>query len=249
MSWNDIRRTRVRGDALVAGLRLIPSQERGKELPSPPSLPYTIRGISRLPRTESVVLYRQIAYDATFYTLPSATWSFLPLTGSDTSKYEPVSEHLAEFEEALSMHLAFGVSAFLYQGDAMFDTDAGRALYVKWGSWFKAYRSLLSTGDLIHIRRPDGQRLDAIVHVRAGGPTPALLCAFNPTDATLTEALEVPLYYAGLRGPPTVNVTFEPWPGSAVPESVTVPLDWRARATVSVTVPPRTMTWATFVPA
>jgi hypothetical protein len=203
-------------------------------------------GISRLPRTESVVLYRQVAFDATTYTLPSATWSFLPLTGSDASKYEPVSQHLAEFEMALSGHLAYGVSAFLYQGDAMFDTPEAQALYIKWGGWFKKFRALLSTGDLLHLKRPDGQGLDAILHAKAGAETPALLCVWNPSDAPITGEVIAPLYYAGLRGNTAVNVTWEPWPGGPPGIPQTVAIDWRARASVGVTVPPRSMTWATF---
>ena len=204
-------------------------------------------GISRLPRTESVVLYRQVAYDALYYTLPSATWSFLPLTGAPGSEYEPLSVHLDEFEQALSTHLGFGVAAFLYQGTAMYDTPAGAALYNKWGAWFKTFRVLLSTGDLIHIRRADGQGLDAIVHVKAGASPPALAVVWNPTDQQISSSpILVPLYYAGLRGAATVKATFEPWPGSPPPSSVEVPLDWRARALLNVTVPARSVTWCTF---
>jgi hypothetical protein len=201
-------------------------------------------GISRLPRTESVVLYRQVAYDATYYTLPSAAWSFLPLTGNAGSEYEPLSEHLAEFEQALTTHLGFGVAAFLYQGTTMYDGPAGAALLSRWAAWFKSYRSLLSTGDVIHVRRPDGQGLDAVLHARAGASVPALLLIYNPTDAPLSETLDVGLYYAGLRGATAANFTFEPWPGAAAAPQ-TVPLDWRGRAAVAVTVPPRAMTWAT----
>jgi hypothetical protein len=193
-----------------------------------------------------VVLYRQVAFDATRYTLPSATWSFLPLTGADDTKYEPVSEHLAEFEVALSTHLAYGVSAFLYQGDAMFDSPAAAALYSKYAGWFKAFRYLLATGDLIHVARPDGQGLDAVLHAKAGAATPALLCIWNPTDAPLAQQVVAPLYYAGLRGPASVNVTWEPWPGAPPPAPQTVGMDWRGRAALAVTVPPRSFTWATF---
>ena len=172
------------------------------------------------------------------------------MTGSPASEYEPLSQHLAEFEMALSGHLAFGLAAFLYQGDQMYDTPEGLALYVKWGGWFKAHRALLSTGDLIHIARANGQGLDAILHAKAGAPTPALLVVWNPTDAPLSAQLAVPLYYAGLRGPSTVNVTFEDWPGaSPAPAAQTVPMDWRGRAAVPVTVPARSVTWATLGPA
>ena len=73
---------------------------------------------------------------------------------------------------------------------------------------------------------------------------PALLIIYNPTDAPLSETLDVGLYYAGLRGANVANVTWEPWPGAAAAPQ-TVSLDWRGRAAVAVTVPPRAMTWAT----
>jgi len=207
-------------------------------------------GISRLPRTESVVLYRQVAFDATYYTISSASWSFLPLTGSSSSsEYEPISQHLLEFEMALSGHLAYGVSAFLYQGTTLYDDDTGKALYIKWGTWFKTYRILLSTGDLIHILRPNGQNVDAILHAKAGAVIPALLNVWNPTDNIITTQIIVPLYYAGLRLAGKVNCTWEPWPESPIPPSISLVVDWRGRVVVNVTVSARSMTWATFVQA
>ena len=217
-------------------------------------------GTSRLPRREGSLIIRQVIYDATFYTLPSAAWSFLPLAGcgSPECQYEPLSENLGDFEVALSAHLLYGVSAFLYQGDTLFDGPAAQALLAKWAAFFKFYRALLSTGDFVHISRPDGQRLDAVVHVKAGHATPALVAVFNPTDEDAVNAtIVVPLYYAGLAGGSGVTLDFEPWPSTragapaAAPRfSLPATLDWRSRATVSgVAVPARSMTWATVVPA
>ena len=73
-------------------------------------------GSSRLPRREGSFIIRQVIYDATYYTVPSASWSFLPLTcGSPDCEYEPLSANLEDFEGALGAHLLAGVSAFLYQ--------------------------------------------------------------------------------------------------------------------------------------
>ena len=159
---------------------------------------------------------------------------------------------------ALAAHLAFGVSAFLYQGTQLYDTPAAAALLSKWSAFFKAFRPLLATGDLVHIARPSGQTLDAVLHAKSGLAVPGLLVVFNPTDEDITTSLEVPLYYTGLTGA-SAEVVWEPWPGQAASASASAPapsagpplradtvaLDWRRRAAVNVTVPARAMTWAT----
>jgi hypothetical protein len=160
-------------------------------------------GTSRLPRAKSAPIYRGVVYDALYYTQPSAAWSFLPLTGCGSAEceYEPLSQNLAAFELALAQHLMLGISAFLYQGTTLFDTPASQALYQKWGSVFKAHRALLSTGDFVHIRRVDGQGMDAVLHAAAGRAVCGLLAVFNPTDAPIANgSLVVSFYYTGLVG-------------------------------------------------
>ena len=204
-------------------------------------------GTSRLPRHKSAPIYRGVIYDATYYTLPSAAWSFLPLTGCGSAEceYEPLSANLADFELALAQHLALGISAFLYQGTTLFDTADGAALYVKWGGFFKAHRQLLSTGDLIHVKRVDGQGLDAVLHASAGAATPGLLVIFNPTDSPVVNgSLAFSAYYTGLVG--ACRVAVEPWPGAPPPGSQEVALDARGRGVLTgVAVPARGLTWAT----
>ena len=61
----------------------------------------------------------------------------------------------------------------------------------------KTYRDILTT-DVIHIRRPDGQGLDAFMH--AGPQLPAhqgFALVFNPTLTNITAPLTFPLYYTG----------------------------------------------------
>lgn len=188
------------------------------------------------------------------YTLPSASWSYLPLTGCGGSEceYEPLSQNLGDFELALAQHLAMGISAFLYQGTTLYDSPEGQALYVKWGGFFKAHRQLLSTGDMIHVKRVDGQGLDAVLHAKAGQGVPGLLVIFNPLDAPVNNAsLAFPAYYTGITG--VANVVMEPWPTgdgggaeAAVGAPISVPLDARGRGVLTgISIPPRSLTWAT----
>ena len=204
-------------------------------------------GTSRLPRSKSASIYRGVIYDATFYTIPSASWSFLPLTGCGSSEceYEPLSQNLPDFELALSQHLCLGISAFLYQGTVLYDSPLSQAVYTKWGGFFKAYRTLLSSGDLIHIKRVDGQGMDAVLHANyRNASTPGLLVIFNPRDTPISNSsLVIPCYYTGIQG--SALVTWEPWPGSPSPSPVSMPLDSRGRGSLpGISIPPRSLTWA-----
>jgi hypothetical protein len=78
-----------------------------------------------------------------------------------------------------------------------------------WVGWFKQHRRIL-TADLIHIRRPDGQSIDGIVHVdasAASGEPIAMAAFFNPTNERMNATINLPLYYAGVAPGDVVNVT------------------------------------------
>ena len=75
-----------------------------------------------------------------------------------------------------------------------------------WVDWFKQHRRIL-TSDLIHIRRPDGQSIDGIVHVNPRNDEIALAAFFNPTTSDLNATVLLPLYYAGVAPADVVNIT------------------------------------------
>ena len=83
---------------------------------------------------------------------------------------------------------------------------------------------------------------DGVVHVLPGAALPALAVIYNPTDAPMTEEMEIPLYYAGLSG--RVSLSGGDSAGGKL----------RARslglagttAKVKVTVPAKGMTWLEF---
>ena len=60
---------------------------------------------------------------------------------------------------------------------------------------------------LIHVRRPDGQNIDAILHANpaAGAAEKGLLFAFSPTNRPSTATVSVNLYYTGLEATATVT--------------------------------------------
>ena len=153
-----------------------------------------------LPPWQDVTVTRMTVYDDTFRKVPSYGWVFVPLVpyhGGPDSQFEPMSAHLAEYDMALAQYLLAGVAA-CYRGFRLYDTPAVQAVVAKWVAVYKTFRLIINS-DIIHLRRPDGQSIDAFMHANAALPQhKGLLALFNPTSAVLTQQLLVPLYYTGI---------------------------------------------------
>jgi hypothetical protein len=153
-----------------------------------------------LPRWQQITLARQNIFDGTFDKTPSMGWMFVPLVeyhgGGAAATFEPLSQHLPEYEWHLAQNFGSGVMA-CYRGPRLFDTDATKAVVKKWVELYKQRRAILDS-DIIHVRRPDARGLDAILHVNPGTKPRALAMVFNPTDREIQTTLQLPLYYTGL---------------------------------------------------
>lgn len=154
-----------------------------------------------LPRWEDLSISRQSVYDDTYHFTPTQGWMFLPLVdyhaGGAAAAFEPLSEHLAEYEWGLAQYLGSGVAA-CYRGYRIFDTAQTKALVKKWVDFYKLYRDIV-TSDIIHVRRPDMQSIDSFMHVNPKLKNKALAMVFNPTQETQAMNLTLPLYYTGLE--------------------------------------------------
>ena len=156
-----------------------------------------------LPRDRQIILARQNIYDGTWEKTPSMGWMFTPLTvyhrvgDWQQSTLEPLSEHLKEFEAHLSQNFLSGVQS-CYRGSRLYDTEETKQVIQKWVSFYKTHRAILDS-DIIHIRRPDGKHLDAILHVNPMIEEAGLLVVFNPTSNILKENMIIPLYYTGIK--------------------------------------------------
>lgn len=125
---------------------------------------------------------------------------FLPLTGYYVSDpdvvFEPMTDHLAEYSWGLAQYLGAGVAA-CYRGHRVFDSPATREVVRTWVSFYKKHREVLGA-DLIHVRRPNMQGIDAWLHVNPNGKEKGLAMVFNPTGERQITKLKLPLYYTGL---------------------------------------------------
>src|SRR5699024_366631 len=63
--------------------------------------------------------------------------------------------------------------------------------------FYKKYRRVLDA-DVIHLRRPDGQDWDGIMHVDSQGKEKGLAFFYNPLKKMIKRNIALPLYYTGL---------------------------------------------------
>ena len=153
-----------------------------------------------LPRAYQEIIERQNIYDGTWQKTPSMGFMFVPLTqyhgGGEAATIEPLNEHLDHYETRLRNLFGAGVQA-CYRGPRLYDTEATKELVNKWVSFYKKYRQILDS-DIIHLRRPDGQDWDGIMHVNPALKQKGFISVYNPLDVPVHKEIKIPLYYTGL---------------------------------------------------
>ena len=153
-----------------------------------------------LPREQQILIARQNIYDGTYEKTPSMGWMFVPLVeyhgGGQAATFEPLSEHLDDYESHLAQNFGSGVIA-CYRGPRLFDTEQTKVVVKKWVDFFKMYRDILES-DIIHVRRPDGRSIDCMLHANAQLKPCGLAMLYNPTQNEQEITLNLPLYYTGL---------------------------------------------------
>lgn len=176
-------------------------------------------------------------YDQTYAKIPTSGWMFVPLVdyhgGGADAAFEPMSQHLAEYEMALAQYMGAGVAA-CYRGFRLYDAPSAQAVVAKWVAIYKAHRAII-TSDIVHIRRPDGQALDAFMHVNYALEEKAFAVVFNPTTQALNQSIAFPLYYTGL----TDSALFSREGGA--PVAYALARDYSV--TLPVALAPQSVTW------
>ena len=192
-----------------------------------------------LPRAEQILVERQNMFDGTWNKTASMGWMLIPLSsyrGGAASTIEPLDEHRAHYSERFADLVGYGAQA-CYRGPRLFDSEATKAIVKHWTSFYKTHREVLD-GDIIHLRRPNGQDWDGIVHVNPQGKEKAMAFFYNPLAEDITREIRVPLNYAGLADQAKVSI------GGAPETAVT--LDRTHTATLTVTIPANSHVWALF---
>ena len=190
-----------------------------------------------LPRDRQLMHTRQLNYDCTWERPQSALWSFVPLTqyhgGGAPATIEPLDEHLFEYKTLMFQNYSSGVQA-CYRGPRLYDTPRVKEAVIEVISWYKKYRTILNS-DIIHLRRPDAQDWDGLLHVNSNCKEKGLAILYNPLDKEIVREITLPLYYTGL----TKSVMIREQEGKAKRYT----LDREYNVTLTVTIPANGYTW------
>jgi hypothetical protein len=190
-----------------------------------------------LPRARQLVLGRQNLYDGLWKTIPSMSWTFVPLTeyhgGGEEATLEPLNDHLVEYESHMMQNYGAGVQA-CYRGPRLYDTPETKAVVTKVINWYKKYRDILNS-DVVHLKRPSGKDWDGFLHVNPKLKEKGFVMVFNPLDKDVVREIKLPLYYTGISK--TAYVREKEGPGKKYN------LDREYEINVKVTIPANSYTW------
>lgn len=190
-----------------------------------------------LPRKQQEIIERQNVYDGTWNKTPSMGWMFVPLVqyhgGGEAATIEPLMDHLPHYEQRLANLFGAGVQA-CYRGPRLYDAPETRAIVEKWVRFYKKHRGILDS-DVIHVRRPDGQDYDGLLHVNPQLEEKGLLMLYNPLENPIRKTINVDLYYTGLND--QVNISKND--GS----TYSLKIDRDYTIDIDVEIPSRGWTW------
>ncbi len=198
-----------------------------------------------LPRDRQIILGRQNIYDGTWTKTPSMGWTFTPLVeyhgGGPAATLEPLSEHLHAYRSHLWQNFGSGVQS-CYRGPRLFDTEETKQAVKSAVNWYKNYRGILNS-DIIHLRRPDGQDWDGILHVNPDLKPKGLAMLYNPLKENILRKIKLPLYYAGLIDVTRVRMGRSDRPGTEETEPRTYVLNRFFEIEVEVEIPAGGWVW------
>ncbi len=190
-----------------------------------------------LPRKYQEIIERQNVFDGTWNKTPSMGWMFVPLVqyhgGGEAATIEPLKDHLQHYEQRLANLFGAGVQA-CYRGPRLYDAPETKMIVEKWVSFYKKHREILDS-DVIHVRRPDGQDYDGLLHVNPSLEEKGLLMLYNPLEKTIKKSIQINLYFTGLND--RVQVSMEDGP------SFNKTIDREYKIDLDIDIPARGWTW------
>lgn len=190
-----------------------------------------------LPRKQQEIIERQNVYDGTWGKTPSMGWMFVPLVqyhgGGEAATIEPLKDHLHHYEQRLANLFGAGVQA-CYRGPRLYDAPETKIVVERWVDFYKKYRVILDS-DVIHVRRPDGQDYDGLLHVNPGNEEKGLLMLYNPLEEAIKKTINVNLYYTGLDSKAIISKNGSPGKTFDIKRNYDVELE--------IEIPARGWTW------
>ena len=139
-------------------------------------------------------------------------------------------DELRFYNTSLAVFLAAAGRCF--QGGALWQNDASKALVSAWMATFNRFRDVLN-GDIIHVKKPNGRSWDAMMHVlpsAAPGSVRAFALFFNPsTTQDIVLSTQLSVYYAGFSAASVVNVEWSDGSTESLPQDIFFSIALRKR--------------------
>jgi hypothetical protein len=150
---------------------------------------------------EMLQIQRVQMYDALYVETPTMAWMLAPLDpygGGGGNGLEPLSQNIEAYNWTLASYLGYGLSGTCFRGHRIYNTPEVAAMVKTWTSFWMQYRQIL-TRDVIHVKRPDYQSIDAIMHVESNRSAAvcALVMVYNPTSEQRSTELSLDMWYTG----------------------------------------------------
>ncbi|MBC8482019.1 MAG: hypothetical protein H8D47_05065 [Planctomycetes bacterium] len=136
------------------------------------------------------------AYNFTKVYRPAQAVTFVPVmpwSGSkDAPSLEPMEEKVKLYNAYISFCFGYGFGGRIHQRVA-FEGPKSKAAIQRWTGFWKDHTDYFFKGFLLHLRKPDGENIDAIAHYLVDGDSEKLLVvAYNPSDDEQSDELSLP---------------------------------------------------------
>jgi len=143
-----------------------------------------------------ILATRAGAYDFTKVYRPAQAVTFVPVTPwsprKDAPSLVPMENKVKLYNAYISFCFGYGFGGRIHQRVA-FEGPKSKAAIRRWTGFWKEHAEYFFKGFLLHLRKPDGKRIDAIAHYLFEGDTHKLLVvAYNPSDDRQSDELTLP---------------------------------------------------------
>lgn len=144
-----------------------------------------------------IIATRKGAYTFTRVYRPEQAATFVPVVpwspNPDAPSLEPMEEKAHLYDAYLGYCFGYGFEGRIFQRLA-YEGPQSEAAVRRWLGFWKDHVDYFKKGFLLHLREPDGRRIDAIAHYLVEGDEHKLLVvAYNPALTNQSDRLPLPL--------------------------------------------------------
>ena len=144
---------------------------------------------------EQILSTRKGAYHFTYAYRSEQAITYIPVCAAVESNpncpsMEPLEENADIYDAYLANCYGYGFEGKLHC-NALYEGPKSRAVLQRWVSFWRDHEPFFKQGFLLHLREPDGERIDGIIHVIPGESPRALAVVYNPTDQELSDTLSL----------------------------------------------------------